>query len=155
MSHTTCFEDVDRSLKACRESAELDVNTVCARLHRSLVAFADAFEKLCRMNDEWREEVFRGVREYDIAVDQGMQSRFKALLSIDSEDTQKWILLLASQRDASATKAIAEFQRCIEEAKDTIANWTKPQLSEDPMLREMTLNREQSRKIKELVGSDW
>jgi hypothetical protein len=150
-----CLNDVDRRLRAYQDqSVEDEVRELCDRYRENLAAFVKLYRDLSHHYDNWREEVFRGVVDYDPGTDSQMKALHEAWLALDTEAT-KLITVLVGQRCAPGMKVAADYQRCVDEAKVILRDWTPPKLSDDPMLREQVFNREQSRAIREQIGSDW
>jgi len=136
------------------EPLKQKVIDLCKDLHARITEQVQEWGALLEQNENWREEVFRGVRSYDAGTDCEIRKRLEEWLSWERE-AGDLIGVLVSQRCEPGMRIAADYLRCVDEARKTLNEWEAPEVSNNPVLRENTLSMEQSRKLREVLGTDW
>jgi hypothetical protein len=132
---------VQRQLEAYEESWMGDHRAAmaCRDVEDTLAVGVAVFRLLRRVEDSWRERVFRGSEDFAEEDDRWVQGSFRGWLQV-TEDVLNALPTL-EQRFGSVDGA-DELRECAGQARALLEAWQPPRLSRAVGLREMTLSPE-------------
>jgi hypothetical protein len=144
------FSPVQRQLAAYEEAWRADHDEALrCRVEEDLLAVGVMlFHLLRRIEQTWRDQVFRGLREYSPEEDAAHQQHYRNWLR--TSETSLSRLLPLEARFGSVANA-AEFRDCVARAHALLAAWTPPALSPAVGLRDMQLDPQAANDLQQLL----
>ncbi len=132
---------VQRQLEAYEESWMQDHQAAmaCRDLEDTIAVGVSVFRLLRRVDDSWRERVFRGTEDYAAEDDRWLQGLFRNWLQI-TEGVLGAAATLSGRFGAVA--GTDELEECASQGRALLDGWQAPRLSRAVGLREMTLSPE-------------
>lgn len=142
---------VYRQLEAYGESwrKDHDEAMACWDWEDAIAVGINIFRMLREREDSWREQVFRGTRDYTEDDNQDHRARFAAWL-----DTTEGLLtdnLPQLETRFGKVEVADELRRCRDQVVTILREWQPPRLSMAVGLREMTLTPEAAAEFNRLI----
>jgi hypothetical protein len=141
---------VYRQLEAYEESWKQDHRAAmaCRDLEDTSAVGIAVFQLLVRVEDSWRERVFRGTEDYSAEHDHWVQGLFRLWLQV-TEDVLKAIPSL--EQHFSSMERAKELRECAAKGRALLDQWRAPRLSQAVGLRDMTLSPEAAAEFKRII----
>jgi len=121
----------------------------CRDWEDALAIGVNMFHMLREREESWREQVFRGTRDYAEDDNRDHLARFAAW----QDTTAEVLTTILPQLEAQFGKieAADELRRCADEVARILREWQPPRLSMAVGLREMTLSPEAAAEFKRIL----
>src|SRR6266566_1369766 len=142
---------VQRQLEAYEASWMRDHRAAmaCRDLEDTISVVIAVFRLLRRVEDSWRERVFRGTEDYSEEDDRWVQSLYRSWLQV-TEDVLNAVPTL--EQRFGAVDGAHELCECAAQAHALLDGWQAPRLSMAVGLREMTPSPEAAAEFDRLLA---
>lgn len=146
----TRLAPIQKQLEAYEESWREDHKAAlrCRDVEEVLAVGTMIFQLIQRLEQSWRDRVFRGTEEYTAEEEAAIQRYYRAWLPL-SEKVLSELLLL--ERPFGSVEGADELRRCTEQVREILSAWSAPQLSAAVGLREMQLDEQGARELRTLL----
>jgi hypothetical protein len=144
------FGPLRRQLTAYEESWKQDHDEAmrCRDLEDVIAVGVSTFHLLRRIEQAWRDRVFRGTEAFAPEDDAGYREGYRLWL----QTTESLLAQASSLAERFGTVSGAEeLQECVRQARDLLAGWRPPALSAAVGLREMELDAAAADELRRLL----
>jgi hypothetical protein len=141
---------VQRQLEAYEESWKQDHQgaMACRDLEDTVAVGIAVFRLIERVEDSWRERVFRGAENYADPYDRWVQALYRGWLQVTDAVLTA---VPALERRFGSVDGADELRACAGQARSLLDHWQPPRLSAAVGLREMTLTPEAAAELDRII----